>query len=384
MIMWLLHEGGVPSGVTDTYVGSPMYGVIEEHRLALGLVAIGGMALFFLRHRLMPAAYRRFDHPYRLAAWLLVITTLVHLGLLLGHDLDAYTLLYGGGTLMLGGASAAMLTGRRRWRLVTGAALSISLAAYNVAMVAGEVPDQVGLATKLVELTALAIVLTPRRRRTRFRLMAVNGLTVSLFLVVGVSAWIGAFSGSGGHHLGDVPSPGVLVPAGVDRNPTEAERAAHDLFVAEVVRRSAQYADLELAAAAGFDVANVAGDDYHAANERFKEDGHVFDPARPENLIYGIGASGDPVLLGVMFEMPGLRQAGPAVGGPLTVWHAHDHVCLTVTGLGPLVSPWGGCPIGHVAIAMTNEMIHVWTVPGAQEPVGELEDWERAEYLASR
>ena len=378
------HEGETAVALTDGYVGNPMYGVVSEHWIALILVGVLIAGSRLIRKRLANTAYAGLDHPHRMAFWLLLASAVVHFGLVLGHGLDGYTVLYAAGTILLAAATWLMLRGGRGWRPIVATAPAVSLLAYVIVMVAGETPDQVGLATKLAELTALAILFAPRTTRTRFRLIAVNGLTIFLFLLVGVSGWIGAFSGGGGHHLGDVPTPGVLLPIGDDRDPTPAEQAAHDLIVAEVIRHSAQYADLAVAAAAGYDVADISGSDYHAANEAFKSDDYVFDPERPENLIYGIADSGEPVLLGVMFEMEKLRQAGPAPGGPLTVWHAHDHICFTVTGLGPLVSPWGGCPIGHIAVPMTNEMLHIWTVPNADEPVGELEDWERDAYLSSR
>jgi hypothetical protein len=85
-----------------------------------------------------------------------------------------------------------------------------------------------------------------------------------------------------------------------------------------------------------------------------------------------------------MFEMPVVGDPGPAVGGPLTVWHAHDHVCVSLLPptLSGLVSPFGTCPVGSLTIPVTEEMLHVWTVPGAPNRFGDLdEDW-RKRYLA--
>ncbi len=91
---------------------------------------------------------------------------------------------------------------------------------------------------------------------------------------------------------------------------------------------------------------------------------------------------GEPVLLGAQFSMPEKGQAGPAIGGPLTVWHAHDHVCVGLPGvLTGLQSPFGTCPIGSITIPETNEMIHVWTLPGVPEPFGDLDDAWLNEYL---
>ena len=40
--------------------------------------------------------------------------------------------------------------------------------------------------------------------------------------------------------------------------------------------------------------------------------------------VMAIEVDDQPVLLGAMFTMPEMGRAGPAVGGPLTVWHAYD------------------------------------------------------------
>ena len=71
------------------------------------------------------------------------------------------------------------------------------------------------------------------------------------------------------------------------------------------------------------------GTDFHADNESFEHDGHIFDPQPPETLVYAVAASGPPVLNGAMFPMDEIGQPGPAIGVPLTVWHARDHVCFS-------------------------------------------------------
>lgn len=72
------------------------------------------------------------------------------------------------------------------------------------------------------------------------------------------------------------------------------------------------------------------------------------------------------------------------IGGPTTVWHAHEHVCfgLVPPGLAGLLSPLGGCPLGAVDLPLTNEMIHAWVVPGAPQAWGDLDEAWRDRYLA--
>ncbi len=185
------------------------------------------------------------------------------------------------------------------------------------------------------------------------------------------------------YYLGEVPSPGVLLPPGEDREPTAAEQQSADALYAATVAAVAKYEDPAVAAADGYDVGNIVGRSHHAQNSAYKEDGHVFDPERPENLIYAVGPTG-PVLIGVMYEMDGIGVAGPAIGGPLTVWHAHDHVCFALTppALAGLTSPFGCCPAGSITMPITNEIIHLSTLPGVPEEFGDLEDSWLTDYLA--
>ncbi len=131
-------------------------------------------------------------------------------------------------------------------------------------------------------------------------------------------------------------------------------------------------------------VDDLARRGYHADNPDYKNDGRVLDPAAPETLVFAAGPDG-PVLVGAMFQMDEIGASGPAPGGPLTVWHAHDHVCFALTppSLAGLTGPFGTCPIGSITLPVTNEMIHVWTLPGAPEPFGDLDDEWLAEYLAA-
>jgi hypothetical protein len=173
-----------------------------------------------------------------------------------------------------------------------------------------------------------------------------------------------------------------VVPA---REATPAERAAADDLIIAARKALAKYADINVAAADGYNVKGIAGIDFHASNPANENDGRILDVAHPETLVYAVAPNGQPVLMGAMFLMPKIGEPGPTIGGPLTVWHAHQHVCISLTppGLAGLLSPLGTCPIGTIDLALTAEMIHIWIVPGAPEPFGDLDDaWKRA-YLAA-
>jgi hypothetical protein len=147
----------------------------------------------------------------------------------------------------------------------------------------------------------------------------------------------------------------------------------------------ARYADPAVAAADGYHVNGLAGIDFHASNPAYEHDDRILDPAHPETLVYAVAPDGRPVLMGAMFAMPKIGEPGPAIGGPLTVWHGHENVCVSLTppGLSGLLSPLGTCPVGSILLPRTGEMIHLWIVPGAPEPFGDLDEaWKRA-YLAA-
>jgi hypothetical protein len=368
--------------------GSPLYQMSPDHVVALLALAILPVVAWRLR-RGRARALAPIDW---LLFWLLAGSAALHAGLAVGHD-------HGFGVRALFVADAALLAVVAR-RVVNGGragrlgvvVLVGSIVAYWASGVSGEAPDQVGLATKLGEILALAIVVRPAPGRRMRRVLSVAGSGLVAFLVIGTaaSAWIGAFRASAGEpgavaghhvHAGGVSAPGTLMPAVPDRPATPAEAAAADALVRATRETIARYADPAVAAADGYQVNGIAGLDFHAGNPAYENDGHIFDPAHPETLVYAVAPDGRPVLLGAMFTMPKIGQPGPTVGGPLTVWHAHEHVCLSLTppALAGLLSPLGTCPLGSIEISRTAEMIHVWTVPGAPQRFGDLDEaWRRA------
>jgi hypothetical protein len=200
--------------------------------------------------------------------------------------------------------------------------------------------------------------------------------------VTGLAAWIGAFAtvgADGGHHGGEYPAPGTLVPY-IDRlEPTDEESDfAADLYT-ELVVAMDKYHDPAVAERAGYNVGTIRGTDHHAQNPALIGDGRILDPEYPESLIYAEAPDG-PVLVGVMFEMDGISDKGPTDGGPIMLWHAHENVCFSVTppALAGLESPFGGCPYGSINIPQTGQMLHAWILPGVppEDHWGHVdEDW---------
>lgn len=354
------------------YQSSPLYNVAEDHRI--GLVAFLLVPLFFwlLRRGKSQGAFSRaydaLPGDERALMWALSIDGALHI-LLAGHRPE----------LAVFGLAEVFLV----WRAVKGATVRIrsgllagvGLVVFALQSLGGTAPDQLALISKLLELSILVLALAGWASTTRRR-WAQSALTTGVALVVATAGWAGAMQAGGhGHEPGEVPGPGVSLQVGsggeVTPELTEAARELH-LRVSEAI---APYADIELAAAAGYSVAGLAGTSFHADNQAYKKDGRFLDPDAPETLVYAAGPNG-PVLLGAMFEMDRIGEAGQAVGGPLTPWHAHDHVCFSLLppGLAGLTGPFGSCPIATITIPVTPEMIHVWTVPGAPDPFGDLDE----------
>jgi hypothetical protein len=279
----------------------------------------------------------------------------------------------------------------RGWRIAAAVLLTATVLAYIVQLARlYESADELGIATKLVELTALGLVLVPhapasRSLRRRLRWTAATGGLVSLTVLTGVVTWITAFvvpveasdhvhaAGAADHRHRVKVLPGLVLgrtPAGP---PTPAQEAAAARLLTDTATGIERYRDLEVARADGFRPDGLGGDTTHWLSRRNEKDGRTLDPTRPEGLVYANTKNG-PVLLGAVYQMPAGRS-GPAVGGALTVWHKHKNICVSAVArtLSGIASPFGRCPAGSVMLD-TPEMIHVWVVPQPGGPFGDLDE----------
>lgn len=387
---WILLHADEPTlRSAGDYIGSPMYQVINEHQFAF-IVALALLAGAWVVRKFadrgnawscrLVGPYDTLNTVNRFLFWMLLVAGTIHIALLPGHEPSMWSVGYvlvGAAELYLARQVWNETLKERRAKLVLWA----SLLGYTVTGLAGVVPDQVGIGTKLVEIAALATLMQPaltdEKPRGRVRIsLATTGLVATVVLV-GFGAWVGAFSGDGGHHIGEAAGPGTLIPQGEDREPTAHEIEEAQLLFEATRDATRKYEDPAVAAVDGYDVENIFGLDYHAPNAAYQSDGRVLDPSRPENLIYAVGPDG-PVLVGVMYEAEELGKPGPAVGGPLTVWHGHDHICFSLTppALAGLTSPYGVCPAGTLTMPITGEMLHVFVLDEAPDRFGHLEeDW---------
>jgi len=136
---------------------------------------------------------------------------------------------------------------------------------------------------------------------------------------------------------------------------------------------TAPYQDYEAAIADGYvPDGPKLGMQRHLKNKAYQKDGLILDTRKPELLVYATDGE-RYLLLGVAYTMEKAGEAGPEIGGSLTRWHTHN-ICFTLAppGFG-LVSPFGGCPLGAVAVTLP-EMMHVWTVENPDGPFADRLD----------
>ena len=136
-----------------------------------------------------------------------------------------------------------------------------------------------------------------------------------------------------------------------------------------------QWSDPEYALANGF---HSIGDGFtgteHFINDEFLNDDVIFDPARPESLVWDT-SSGERRLVAAMYMLrEGTPMAeAPNLGGALMQWHIHNNLCYTPAGqVVGITNGDGECPPGLV-LPPTTPMVHVWLEPQACGPFSALE-----------
>ncbi|HAC44820.1 MAG TPA: hypothetical protein DCF65_02010, partial [Chloroflexi bacterium] len=303
-----------------------MYNINPEHAVGLigGLVALI-IALATLR---LHPRWRSVPGTVRSAAVLMIVAAGVHLALIPQHlatePFTSFLFLLNGAAFI----GLAVSFTWRWWRLASAALLISTVVGYLVYVAFGlEGPDQVGIATKLIEVTALGLALVPVRAEARrtHRAWRWAGLGVAMPLLVvmtGATVWIVDLARPDARHV----HAGALLQS-TNAIPTQAQVDAANRLYAETKAAIQPYEDWHQAWAAGYRPGGSATmPSSHWMNQRYVDAGYVMDPHRPQGLVYANTHRG-PVLLGAMFQMKGINQFGPDPGGPLTAWHQHENIC---------------------------------------------------------
>jgi hypothetical protein len=392
MAAQFFFHGSMPVDGATGEVGSQLYDLMPEHIPALwaiGLVLAGGIWLMRRGRGPRMEAFRRLPLRVRAIAFLLLVSSAAHGGLAWGST-GGWRVLFAGSAVMAILVALRIVDGKS-WRLWSGLLLAGSLLGYWIELIGGHPADQIGITVKAIEVFALYLLLSPSPTKGSNRRFRQGAATTGLVLISFLNAtavWAGAFSSASGdtnlldHHSHGGITPGMVTNAGGPTETSVAQQAEADRLWAATTAFTARYHDLSVAAADGYQVEGIAGNDFHAPNPVYQNDGVMLDPTRPENLIYGMGPDG-PVLIGVMYETEGLRNDAPATGGAALDWHRHEQVCFSLTppGLAGLVDPYGNCPVGSLAMPTTNSMMHVWTIESAPTRFGDLDEAWKQRYL---
>ena len=335
-----------------------MFDIAPDHAIGLyaGLIAL---PLALLAIWLRPAR-RRVAGTTLAASVLMAVAGAIHLGLIGTHRNEPLTALL----FVLNGTGYIALSLAftwRWWRVASASLLVATLLGYLVWIAVGlDSPDQVALATKLLELTALGLVLVPapgERVTHRTSRWVSLGVGVPLLTLVATSTiWIVDLARPDPQHV----HAGAVLQATNDVA-TPAQVAAAAQLYGDTKAAILPYEDWHKAWVAGYRPGGNLGGSTHWMNQRYVDAGYVLDPHRPQGLVYADTKHG-PVLIGAMFQMDRIGQLGPDPGGPLTAWHQHENICVTPLFFEfSLMTPFATCPLGAVDISV-SPMLHVWIV----------------------
>ena len=343
-----------------------MFEIAPDHAVGLlaGLIALP-FALIAVR---LIAARDSVPGTVRAAAVLMAMAGAIHLGLISSHLEEPIT---AGLFLMNGIAYLALSVGFRWrwWRPASAALLTATVLGYLVYIALRlDTPDQVALATKLIELTALGLVLVPVRGESRPRDRAAYWAILAAGLPLltmgsGSTMWIVDLASPDAQHR----HVGAVLQV-TNEVPTPSQTAAAARLFAETKAAILPYEDWHKAWAAGYRPGGPANmPSTHWMNDAYVKAGYVMDPHRPQGLVYANTQRG-PVLLGAMFQMQSINQFGPDPGGPLTAWHQHENICFSPFGFEfSLMTPFATCPLGSFDLT-ASPMLHVWIVDNPGGP----------------
>ena len=338
-----------------------MYDLAPGHLPGLigGFVALP-LAMFAVRrsrwHRASPTTVQ-------IAAVLMAVSGAVHLALI-PHHLSSSpvtsALFFFNGVAFVG---LAAVVAWRWWRTASALLIVLTVLGYVVYIGAQlESSDQVGIATKLVELTALGMILVPttgesRRTHRALRWSVLGAALPALMVTLASVVWISDLAHPNATHVhaGALLQKTNLVPT------PQQQAAATDLYE-QTAAAIEPYKDSHNAWAAGYRPnGSTTMPSTHWINNAYVNGGYVLDPHHPQGLVYANSHHG-PVLLGAMFQMKSIGVFGPDPGGPLTAWHQHQNVCFTPFGLEfSLMTPFSTCPLGAIDFS-APAMLHVWIV----------------------
>lgn len=192
-------------------------------------------------------------------------------------------------------------------------------------------------------------------------------------------------AGADGHDHGGTPATATAVavpfdpaePIDLSGTPgvTADQQAEAEAILVETIEGLPQWADQDVAFAAGFRSIGDAGTGTeHLINQAWMDDDTIFDPNKPESLVYDV-EDGKKTLAAAMYMLKtGTPLAdAPTTGGALMQWHIHNNLCYNAQGkVAGLTRPDGTCR-PPLVLPPETPMIHVWIRPHECGPFAALE-----------
>jgi hypothetical protein len=157
------------------------------------------------------------------------------------------------------------------------------------------------------------------------------------------------------------------------------EQAEAEELVTDTIQRLPQFADWTTLAERGwFPIGDAVTGFEHFINWPLIDDSEMFNPDRPESIVYEIQPDGTKKLVAAMFIAPRdvTIDDPPEFGGELVQWHMHDNLCyggipnqLRIMAVVDYPQP---CPPTTFRDHL-SPMIHVWITPHECGPFASLE-----------
>lgn len=160
---------------------------------------------------------------------------------------------------------------------------------------------------------------------------------------------------------------------------TPQQQAFAENLVAATIRDLPQWADPEVAEAAGFrSIGDGLTGHEHYIQWDWIDDDVWLDPDEPESLVFETRPDGTKRLVSAMFMLPGGTplEDVPDWGGALMQWHVHGDLCFTDDPEAPQVAgikPVGTACAPPLVDGTMAPMIHVWITPHPCGPFAALD-----------
>ncbi len=174
-----------------------------------------------------------------------------------------------------------------------------------------------------------------------------------------------------------VRSDGTLDPHRIDLSGIAGVSHSEQLHAQDLLRQTIlampRWNDVAQAKRGGFvSIGDGFSGAEHYVHWDWIEDDVIFDPRRPESLVYRVEPNGKRILEAAMFILPERYRLDntPDIGGKLVQFHVHDNLCFTDSPAPKFtrLARLDGTCTPPLVKRLTNTMTHVWIRPNPCGP----------------